>query len=126
MTARKSSDSEAPHIPAPRAAITPDDREKQLTNAAYDLAEKQILAGEASSQVITHFLKAGSSRERLEHAKMLKDLELADAKIEQMQQNARLEELLGDAIDAMRSYAPGGEIPDFHDLEISEKEFDGN
>lgn len=126
MTARKSSDTDAPHVPTVRAAITPDDREKQLINAAYDLAEKQLLAGTASSQVITQFLKAGSSRERLEHMKLAKDLELADAKIENMQQSARLEELLGDAIDAMRSYAPGGEIPDFHDLEISEKEFDGN
>jgi hypothetical protein len=47
-------------------ARTPEAREDELANLAYDLAEDQIRDGTASSQVITHFLKAGSRRERME------------------------------------------------------------
>jgi hypothetical protein len=43
-------------------ATSPEQRESQLADAAYDLAEEQITTGTASSQVITHFLKMGSSR----------------------------------------------------------------
>ena len=49
-----------------RPATTPEGRETELASAAYDLAAEQIEMGTASSQVITHFLKAGSMRERLE------------------------------------------------------------
>ncbi len=42
-------------------ATTPEEREKQVINYAYELAEKQMLAGTASSQVITHFLKRSTA-----------------------------------------------------------------
>ena len=42
-----------------RAALTPEARENQLIARAIDLAEKQLMEGTASSQVITHFLKLG-------------------------------------------------------------------
>jgi hypothetical protein len=47
-------------------AATPEARENQLAALAYDLAEKQLREGTASSQVVTHFLKAVSTRERVE------------------------------------------------------------
>ena len=49
-----------------RPARTPEARENQLIALAIDQAEKQLRDGTASSQVITHFLKLGSSRERME------------------------------------------------------------
>ena len=49
-----------------RPAMTPDARENQMITLAVDLAEKQLEEGTAYSQVITHFLKLGSSKERLE------------------------------------------------------------
>lgn len=125
MAAARSKVVELPDMPMRRAATTPDDREKQLINDAYDLAEQQIRAGTASSQVVTHFLKAGSTREQIEKQKLLKDLEVADAKIAQMQQSARLEELLGAAIDAMRSYSPIGNAEGLETIQLSDQEFDG-
>ena len=52
--------------PKRRTAMTPEGREGQMVALAVDLAERQLREGTASSQVITHFLKLGSERERLE------------------------------------------------------------
>ena len=49
-----------------RPASSPEAREKQLISLAVNLAEKQLMEGTASSQVITHYLKLGSTREQLE------------------------------------------------------------
>ena len=49
-----------------RPALTPEARENQLISLASDLAEKQLREGTASSQVITHYLKLGSTKERIE------------------------------------------------------------
>ena len=109
MASRQVTTSKSPQRPR-RPATTPEGRENQLIAAALDLAEKQILDGTATSQVVTHFLKLGSSRERLEQLRIEKDIELAKAKQEQMASQARTEELMKDAIAAFRSYA--GENPD--------------
>ena len=49
-----------------RPALTPEARENQLISIAYDLVEKRLLEGTASSQETTHFLKLGSTKERKE------------------------------------------------------------
>lgn len=100
---------EKPEVRRRRPAPTPEDRENQVIAAAYDLAEKQILEDRASSQVITHFLKLGSSRERLEQARLIADVGLAEKKIEAMESAQRVEVLYQEAMDAFRSYA--GEAP---------------
>jgi hypothetical protein len=92
-------------------ARTPEAREMELASQAYDLAEEQIQSGTASSQVITHFLKAGSMRERLEHERMQHEIELMQVKKEQLEGQKRVEELYVAALDAMRSYSGlAGEI----------------
>jgi len=88
-----------------RPATTPEARENQLIAQAVDLAEKQINNGTASAQVISHFLKLGSSREKLEQERLMKENSLLDAKREQLASAARVEELYKTALDAMRSYA---------------------
>jgi hypothetical protein len=105
-------DSLAPVIPIRRKATTPEGREQQLVGAAIDLAEKQIAAGTASAQVITHYLKLGSSREALEQERIRGEVELQKAKIEQMASSVRVEEMYREAMLAMRSYqgAPPLEI----------------
>ena len=95
-----------------RPATSPEEREMQLSDAAYDLAEEQILSGTASSQVITHFLKMGSSRERLEQERMRHEVELMEVKKEQLTQQARIEELYVGAIEAMRGYSGLGPAQD--------------
>lgn len=101
-----------------RPAVTEEGRENQLVSMAMDLAEKQIDAGTASSQVITHFLKLGTSREKLEQERLKRENLLLDSKVEQMASQGRQEELYRDALRAMREYS--GEEPAF-DEEI---EFD--
>jgi DNA-binding ferritin-like protein len=86
-------------------ARTPDERENQLILAAHDLAERQIRAGTASSQVVTHFLKLGSSRERLEQERIKHENELLEVKKEALESAQRVEELYTEALNAMRAYA---------------------
>ena len=95
--------------PRRKPATTPEARENQLVSAAIDLAERQIREGTASSQVITHFLKLGSSRERLEQLRLDHENALLEVKKEQIESQQRIEELYVDAIRAMRSYA--GDMP---------------
>ena len=86
-------------------ATTPEARENQMVAAAIDLAEKQLMNGTASSQVITHFLKLGSTKERLEKEILEKQKDLITAKTEAIQSSKRVEELYKNALDAMRSYS---------------------
>lgn len=102
-----SSDSASPR---PRPATTPQAREQQLVALAYDLAEKKMREGTASSQEIVHFLKLGSSREFLEQERLRNENELTQAKIEGMASAKRVEDMYGAALKAMRSYA--GQEPD--------------
>lgn len=90
-------------------ATTPEARENQLIAQAVDLASKQLADGTASAQVITHYLKLGSSREQLEQQKMAQEVELAKAKIEAMASAVRIEQMYGEALNAMRAY--GGHEP---------------
>lgn len=86
-------------------ATTPEARENQLIAASYDLAEKQISDGTASAQIITHFLKMGTQRERLERAKIEQENLVLKAKVEAMASSARVEEMYGKALNAMRAYS---------------------
>ena len=87
-----------------RPALTPEARENQLIALAIDRAEQQLLDGTASSQVITHYLKLGSTKERLEREKLERENELLRARAESIQAAQLIEELYKNALDAMRSY----------------------
>ncbi|MFL5667196.1 MAG: hypothetical protein ACJ8BW_38490, partial [Ktedonobacteraceae bacterium] len=86
-------------------ATSAEARELEIASQAYDLAEEQIDSGTASSQVITHFLKMGSTRERLEQQRISHENELLQVKREAIEGQKRVEELYMAALDAMRSYA---------------------
>lgn len=91
-----------------RPALTPEARENQMISLAVDLAEKQLMEGTASSQVITHYLKLGSTKERLEKEKLEEENKLLKAKTEALQSAKRVEELYADAISAMKRYSGNG------------------
>ena len=88
-----------------RAALTPEARENQLIYLATNLAEQQLKDGTASSQVITHYLKLGSTKERIEKEILEKQKELISAKTEALQSAKKMEELYTEAIAAMRRYS---------------------
>lgn len=91
--------------PLRRPATSPEGRERQLVNLAVDLAEKQLRDGSASAQVISHYLKLGSTREQLEQDRLAAENDLLRAKIEQLASTERTEELYRAALNAMRSYS---------------------
>lgn len=86
-------------------ARTLEARENQMISLAVDLAEQQLRDGTASSQVITHYLKLGSTREKLEQRNKELENELLVAKAEALRSAERIEETYAKAIEAMQLYA---------------------
>lgn len=82
-----------------------DEREKQMMALAVDCAEKQMRDGTASAQVICHYLKLASTRDRIERELMEKQKEVLSAKIEMLESAKRTEELYLNALEAMKSYS---------------------
>lgn len=99
-----------------RPATTPEGRENQLISLAADLAERQLVDGTASSQVITHFLKMSSTRERLEQERLHRENLLLSAKVNQITSAKRVEELYEDALKAMRTYS-GEQVEEYDDYD---------
>lgn len=102
--ARVVEDDEDEPIPSYRRADTSQDREDQLISMAYDLVEERIRSRTASSQETTHFLKLGSSRERLEQKRLGYETDLLHAKKEHLDSQMRSEEMFAKALRAMRTY----------------------
>lgn len=97
-----------------RPATTSEGRENQLISLAADLAERQLVDGSASSQVITHFLKMSSTREKLEQERLHRENLLLSAKVDQIASAKRIEELYETALNAMRQYA-GRDVDTYED-----------
>ena len=87
-----------------RSASTPEARETQVVAAAIDLAERQIREGTASSQVITYFLKLGSTTHQLEQEKLRRENELLSKRVETLESGKELAEKYDAALQAMRRY----------------------
>lgn len=87
-------------------AITPEGREDQMIAYATQLAEQQLRDGTASSQVITHYLKLGSMREKYEKQKLIEEIKLLTAKTEAIKAEKDRDILYAQAIEAMRRYSP--------------------
>lgn len=98
-----------------RPALNPEIRENQLVSMAVDLAEKQLREGTASAQVITHFLKLGTVREKVHLEKMRKESELLEAKRDAIRSGDNFEQVYKDAIEAMRMYSGNGSVRDVSD-----------
>lgn len=98
---------------AMRPALTPEARENQMISLAMDLAEQQLRDGTASSQLITEFVKRGSTKARLEKEILREQKELMEAKTENLRSSKRVEELYNDAIKAMRNYSGNGDPDEY-------------
>lgn len=84
---------------------TPEALENQMISLAMDLAHQQLVDGTASSQIIHHFVKMGSTKERIEKEILEKQKELIDAKTDMLRSAKKNEELFAEAIKAMRTYS---------------------
>lgn len=92
-----------PQIKSP-PVLTPEARENQLISLAMDLVEQRLRDGTASSQETVHFLKLGSSKEKLEQQILAEQKKLVVAKTSAIESQERIDELYAGAIAAMRSY----------------------
>lgn len=87
-----------------RPATTREARQAQLENLALELAEKQLRSGEASSQVITQFLRSASTRGRIEEVRLEAEVALMNAKKSHLESQEELQNMFKEAITAMGSY----------------------
>ena len=99
------SSSKDTHTTQRRVARSPEARENQLISDAYDFAERSMREGTASSQMVTHFLKLGSYKERLEQEKLKNENELLKAKVKSLESAEKSEEAYEKVIRAMREYS---------------------
>lgn len=95
-----------------RPAMSPEARENQLIALAVDLAEQQLRNGTASSQVITHYLKLGSTKERLEMEKIKNENLLLQVKADSIKKAESMDAVYKEALAAMREYSGNGKTED--------------
>lgn len=98
---------------AMRPALSPEARENQMISYAIDLAEKQLIDGSASSQVITHFLRLGTTKAQLEKEKIEKENKLLDVRAKSIESEERRNEIYEKALEAFRSYSGNGDSNDY-------------
>lgn len=98
-----------------RPALTPEARENQMISLAVDLAEQQLRDGTASSQVITHFLKLGTTKAELEKEKLKRENQLLEAKTKAVESSEEVKVLYENALKAMRNYAGYGDPDEYED-----------
>ena len=96
-----------------RPGLTPEARENQMISLAVDLAEQQLREGTASSQVITHYLKLGSTREKLERERLEEENRLLKAKTKALQNAEEIKVLYEEALKAMRNYGGQGDPDEY-------------
>lgn len=90
-------------------------REKLLIGLAYDVAERQLRDGSATSQVLVHFLKVGSRSEELSQEKLKSENELLKSKITALESQQQSESKYQEALDAMRRYSGVVDDEEFFD-----------
>ena len=97
------------------SAMTPEERENQMILLAMNEVEDRIRNHTATSQELTHFLKLASARERLEKEELEKKIELLSAKADLIKSQKRYDELVENAMFAMKRY--NGQRDDEYDSE---------
>ena len=89
--------------PPRSVATTPEARENQLIALAVDLAEDQLRNKTASAQVITHFLKLATEKERLERERLENENKLLIARTKSIEAADRMEALYAEALSVFTS-----------------------
>lgn len=98
-----------------RPPLTPEAEENQMVSLAVDLARKQLQEGTASSQVIVHYLKLGTTLAKLEVEKQKADLELTKAKAKSIENSGTSEKIYEEALKAFRGYSGQGVVREDED-----------
>lgn len=96
------------HIPSA------EERERELAYLATELAAQQLRDGTAKAQVITHYLKLASPRENIERRMMEAKIQLLEGQLEACRSDMRLQQLIIDATNALKSYRGDAPIEDVY------------
>lgn len=84
---------------------TPEGRENELIDMAYNEVARRIANHEATSAELVHFLKMGSEKERLERSKIEADMELQRAKTVAIEEGRSMEAIAKEAMEAFKRYS---------------------
>lgn len=98
-----------------RPPLDPEARESEMVSLAVNLAEQQLRDGTASSQVIVHYLKLATMREKLEREQMIEDIKLRRAKTEALNESKEYKTIVEEALKAMQNYKGLGEPDEYRD-----------
>lgn len=92
-------------------AINDEDQESKLISLAFSQAQKELEEQSASSQVVTHFLRLGSQRAKIELQKLTLENQLLEEKIISERRNQDLSDSVQQVLAALKSYTytPPGE-----------------
>lgn len=85
-------------------ARTPEDREKQLIASAVDLVERQIAEGTVSSQVLAHYVRMASTKNRLEEQKLRLETERLRVQNDDILRAREREEDYSKVLEALNRY----------------------
>lgn len=116
---KKASASDDYVLNLPPPATTIEGRNDQLIAAAFDLVERRIHEGSASAQETVHFLRMGSTKDRLEQEKLRRENLVLETRVREMESRTSGDELLVKALAAFRGYSGqepvDPEAPAFHE-----------
>lgn len=98
--------SEVPQTPP---AMNPKEREDQMIALAERCAEKQMREGTAPAQIVVHYLRLATERERLERENLALQRDLIVAKTEAYKTGKEIKELYENAMAAMKVYSGHGD-----------------
>ena len=91
------------HVMTP--PLNDDSQENKLVALAFIQAQSQLEAQTASSQVVTHFLKLGSRKAKVELENLKLQNKLLEEKILAERSGLELNTMLGAVLDALKSYS---------------------
>ena len=87
------------------SASTPEGRENELIDMAYNEVARRIANHEATSAELVHFLRMGSEKERLERSKIEAEMELQRAKTVAIEEGRSMEAIAKEAMEAFKRYS---------------------
>lgn len=85
-------------------AMSVEAHQNQMISLANKCAEEQLRKGTASSQIICHYLKMSSEKERLAIEREKAELELVKAKTKAIQSSEKMESMFAKALSAFSTY----------------------
>ena len=98
------SDGKEPTKRRSRRASTVEGHEDQMISLAMMRAEERLRDGTASNSMILHFLKLGSTKDRLEREMLQEQIELTKAKTEAVRSAKVNEAMFDEVMKAFKEY----------------------